>query len=147
MPGHTQDTESAGETPLSVQLADARADARRARTALSELEERLDAIERETGQERPAAVEAPQPSWRERLWSCPPETRLDAEQAAEATGLSKSRIYKLTSAEGIPFRKLAGGLVFVAGELRSWLRERESVEVEGRMELDGETDYLRRAGS
>ena len=145
MAGHSQDTESAGDPPLSVRLADARADARRARTALSELEERLDQIEREADADRPAATCDHDPNWREKLWSVPPETRLDAEQAAEAAGLSKSRLYKLTSAEEIPFRKLAGGLVFVAGELRTWLRERESVEVEGRMEMDSETAYLRRA--
>lgn len=145
MSGHTSDTETGGEQPLRATLADARASARRARTALSELEERLDELEREAGESSSQPVEASEPSWRERLWSCPPETRLDANQAAEATGLSKSRVYKLTSAEEIPFRKLAGGLVFVAGEMRSWLRERESVEVKGRMEMDGETEYLRRA--
>lgn len=143
--GHEQDTDSRADEPLSVQLADARASARRARTALSELEERLDAIERKSGNEDSVSVVEVEPSWRQKLWSCPPETRLNAEQAAEATGMSVSTIYKATSAEEIPHRKMSGGLVFVAGELRSWLRERESVEVEGRMELDGETEYLRRA--
>lgn len=144
MPGHTPDTESDDETPLPARLAEAREARRRAVRALEDLGEALDEVE-EAAREKGSTEPAREPlSWRARLWSVPPETRLDAEQAAEATGLSKSRIYKLTSAEEIPFRKLAGGLVFVAGELRSWLRERESVEVEGRMELDSETDYLRR---
>lgn len=145
MPGHNQDTELGGEAPLEVRLADARAAARRARTALSELEERLDDVERKAGTNGSPKVEMPEPSWREKLWTAPPETRLNADQAAEAVGLSKSCLYKLTSAEEIPFRKLSGGLVFVAGELRTWVREQESVEVPGRMELDGETEYLRRA--
>lgn len=145
MSGHTRDTESGDERPLRERLADARAARRRAVRALEQLDAALeqaeDAADRNGG---PAPVQETL-SWREKLWSCPPETRLDVEGAAEATGLSKSRIYKLTSADAIPHRKLAGGLVFVAGELRSWLRERESVEVEGRLEMDGETDYLRRA--
>lgn len=143
--GHTQDTESTGEGPLSVRLADAHEARRRALRALADLDAALEEVAAAADSE---GVETPvqePPSWRERLWSCPPETRLDAERAAEACGLSRSRIYKLTSGDEIPHRKLSGGLVFVAGELRSWLRERESVEVEGRMEMDGETEYLRRA--
>lgn len=145
MPGHAQDTESGGEAPLSVRLADARAAARRVRSAVTELEERIDELEEEAQQRAgPAPVQQPEPSWREKLWTCPPETRLGIEQASEATGKSASVLYKLTSAEEIPFRKDGGSLVFIAGELRTWLREREETVVEGRMELDGETEYLRR---
>lgn len=140
------ETETTDEDrPLSVHLADARAAARRAREDIAALEERLDQVEMAAdAPDGPAQVQETEMSWAAKLWSVPAETRLDAEQAAEATGRSKSRIYKLTSADDIPHRKAAGSLVFVAGELRTWLRERESVEVEGRMETDSETDWLRR---
>lgn len=80
----------------------------------------------------PAAEESTEPaSWRERLWTCPPETRLDLEAAAEALGRPKSALYKLTSADEIPHRKAAGSLVFVASELRDWIRANEEILVPG----------------
>ena len=71
---------------------------------------------------------APTPSsWRERLWTVPAETRLGIAEAAEALGRSRSWIYKATSGgtTGLPFRKLGAELLFVAGELRTWVREHE----------------------
>lgn len=72
-------------------------------------------------------------SWRERLWTCPPETRLGITEVCEALGWPKDRVYKHTSARSgrsqLPHRKLDGALVFEAGELREWLREHEEVIV------------------
>lgn len=80
---------------------------------------------------RPVALEPA--SWRERLWTCPGETRLSVAQVAEATGLSKHAVYRLTSPKALektdtpplPHRKLEGRLVFVASEVRDWLRAAE----------------------
>lgn len=72
-------------------------------------------------------------TWRERLWRCPAETRLDVEQVCEAVGKSRSWLYHLTSAKEIPHRKRRDGtLVFVAGEVREWLKRTEVVTVAGR---------------
>lgn len=80
-------------------------------------------------------------TWRERVWTVPAETRLGTAELAEALGRPKSWIYERTSrpktvedrhnreTEGppLPFRKLDGTLVFVAGEVREWIREREDI--------------------
>lgn len=43
----------------------------------------------------------------------------------------------------IPHRKLDGTLLFAAGELRAWIRDREEVVVAGRMESTAsETEQL-----
>lgn len=76
-------------------------------------------------------------SWRERLWVVPAETRMGVEELAEALGHPKSWIYARTGPKAedrIPHRKLDGMLFFAAGEVRSWIREREEVPVGGRME-------------
>ena len=73
----------------------------------------------------PPAVE----TWRERLWTVPADTRLGVTEVAEAIGRPKSWVYRRTSAKSgkapLPFRRLDGELVFVAGELRTWLRRHE----------------------
>jgi len=84
----------------------------------------------------PAAEPA---SWRERLWSCPPETRLGVREVAEALGRPKSAIYRLTSRNGsalprLPHRTLGGELTFIASEVRSWVTATEVVVVPGRPE-------------
>jgi len=85
-------------------------------------------------------------SWRERLWSCDPATRLGIEEAAEALGRPRGWIYqrccKVTPKareraakrggrvpDRIPHRKQDGALVFVAGELRDWLQQQEDVVI------------------
>lgn len=80
-----------------------------------------------------AGVEYPQ-SWRERLWTVPPETRIGVVEAAEAIGKSTSWVYKHARAPKgerkemiLPFRKLGNDTVFVVGELREWLTEQEVV--------------------
>ena len=78
-------------------------------------------------------TETAQTTWRERLWSCPAETRLNVDETAEALGHSRSWIYKHTSpkalgksgATPLPHRTLEGSLMFVAGELRTWIRNTE----------------------
>lgn len=68
-------------------------------------------------------------SWRERLWSVPAETRLGVTEVAEALGRPKSFVYARTGSaeDALPHRKLDGSLVFTAGELRAWIRDREEV--------------------
>ncbi|MFG0304816.1 MAG: helix-turn-helix domain-containing protein [Phycisphaerales bacterium JB040] len=82
--------------------------------------------EREPAPAPVALVQDEEPSWRERLWTCPPQTRLTSAEAAEALGRPVSFIYKRTSGEdAIPHRKLDGSLQFVAAELRRWIEDRE----------------------
>jgi len=71
----------------------------------------------------------PPPSWKERLWSCPPDTRLGLREVCEALGRSKGFVYRLTRTKDIPHRKLDGVLVFKAGDLRSWVQQREDIIV------------------
>lgn len=74
-------------------------------------------------------------TWRERLWTVPADTRLGVVEVAEALGRPKSYVYARTgeSAEDpLPCRKLDGTLVFLAGELREWIQEREEVVHRGR---------------
>jgi len=70
--------------------------------------------------------------WRSWLWNCPAETRLGVAELAEAVGRPKSWVYRHTSeraalSDQLPFRKFDGELVFVAHEIRAWLREHEEV--------------------
>jgi predicted DNA-binding transcriptional regulator AlpA len=74
-----------------------------------------------------ATVEA---TWREKLWRVPPETRLGAHEVAEALGRPVSFVYRHTSEKAaggarLPHRRLDGELVFVAGEIRAWLKAHE----------------------
>ncbi len=70
-----------------------------------------------------------EPTWRERLWTAPAETRLGVRDVVEATGRSAHWVYRhARGADGwsrIPHRKLDGELVFLAGELRTWLTKTE----------------------
>jgi len=78
-----------------------------------------------------AALDAPASEWREKIWICPPETRLGVAEVAGALGRPKSFVYRATGpAAGdsrIPHRKLAGELVFLASEIRAWIRDNEEV--------------------
>src|SRR6267143_2157979 len=75
-------------------------------------------------------------SWRERLWTVPPETRIGAVELCEAIGRTKSWVYRCTGPKAagprLPHRLLHGELVFVVGELRQWLLEQEEIVVPGR---------------
>ena len=66
--------------------------------------------------------------WRERLWDVDADVRLGVREAAEALGRPRSFVYSHTKGhEAIPHRRQDGRLVFVAGELRQWIRDREDV--------------------
>lgn len=99
-------------------------------------------IEQERGAQ-PVVAAAPElvvevePSWRERLWTAPAETRIGVEEVIEAFGRPKSWLYRHTSAKPrptIPCRKMDGALTFVVGELRAWARDAEEVLAAGPME-------------
>ena len=70
------------------------------------------------------------PTWREKIWTVPVETRLGVREVAEAIGRPRSWVYRRTGVKSpkahLPHRKLDGELVFVAGELREWLRQHET---------------------
>ena len=57
-------------------------------------------------------------SWREKLWLVPAETRLGVREVAEKSEKAP-----------LPPRKLAGELVFTAGELRAWIEGHETIIV------------------
>lgn len=70
-------------------------------------------------------------TWRERLWTAAPDTRMGVLEVADAIGRPKSWVYRRTG-EGaararLPHRKLDGELVFTAGEVRAWLEQHEVV--------------------
>ena len=75
--------------------------------------------------------ELPMP-WNARLWSVPPETRLSRDQLLEALNRPKSWLYRRTGNAGdkprIPHRRFDGELVFIAGEVREWLKRQEVSE-------------------
>lgn len=98
----------------------------------SALLEALDGLEEPTPA-RGGAVPTPSPSWRERLWSVPAETRLGVAEVAEALGRPKSFVYARTGSaeDALPHRKLDGSLVFTAGEIRAWIRDHEEVIAAG----------------
>ena len=91
----------------------------------------------------PANQEPSEPSWRERLWSAPAETRIGPAEVCQALGRPRSWLYRHTSKKSttgdsgysrIPHRKLEGDLVFVVGEVREWIRENEDIVEGGRPE-------------
>lgn len=81
----------------------------------------------------PVRDEAPMP-WRALLWTVPSETRIGRPELLEAVGRPASWMYRHTAAGTIPHRKLDGELVFVVGEIRAWLREREEIVRAGRID-------------
>ena len=82
--------------------------------------------------EEAASVPAP-PSWKEKLWTVPAQTRLGVAEISEALGKQPSAIHKLRAREkrdrakgrpvdALPCRKAFDGtLTCTAGELRDWL--------------------------
>lgn len=79
----------------------------------------------------PAIVEAHAGTWRERLWTVPPETRLGVREVAEACDRSADWVYRACSstraeARGrtpLPCTRLDGVLCFTAGAVRRWLEQ------------------------
>lgn len=76
------------------------------------------------------------PTWRERLWTVPPETRIGVAELCEALGRPKSWVWRHTGPQSpgarLPHRKLEGELVFVVSEIRQYVREHETVVVAAR---------------
>lgn len=86
--------------------------------------------------------EPPADTWRERLWTCPDETRLGVREIAEAVGRPPSWVYRAVSPhryerakdgtrrkvrrleQPLPCERLDGKLVFRAGRVRSWIEAR-----------------------
>lgn len=87
-----------------------------------------------------AVAEPAPPSWRERLWTAPAETRIGRAELLEAIGKTDSWLYRHTAEKRkpgtprIPHRKLDGELVFIVGEIRAWVREHEEIVEAGPME-------------
>ena len=131
---------------LARQLADDAGRRAAARAARAELERREADAERaqSLGFQRlvdvlaSEAEELPTPeTWRERIWRVPPETRLSVTDTAEALDCSRSFLYHdaNTVAPRIPHRRTrAGGPVYLAGELRSYIAQLETLAVAGVLE-------------
>lgn len=70
--------------------------------------------------------------WREKLWTVDASTRLGVVEVAESLGRPASYVYAHTKGSSpIPHAKLDGALVFVAGELRQWIADREDIIAPG----------------
>lgn len=93
-----------------------------------------------------AAAQAPAATWREKLWSVPAETRLGIDQLCEALERPRSWCYRHTSSKTdlarLPHRKLDGQLVFVAGEIRTWIERNEIVIERGISSLSSSLKLL-----
>ena len=80
------------------------------------------------------------PTWRALLWTVDPETRIGRNELLEAVGRPVSWLYRHTgqaAGDRIPHRKLDGQLVFLVGEVRRWLRQREEVVSSGPVDGNG----------
>ena len=66
-------------------------------------------------------------SWRERLWTCAPDTRLFVDEVGAALGISKRSVYRWVKEKGLPCRRRDDELIFVAGDVRRWADEQEAV--------------------
>lgn len=68
-------------------------------------------------------------TWRERLWTCPADTRMGVREVAEALDRSADAVYRMASVKlaaergrsPLPCSRLDGVLVFRAGDVRRWL--------------------------
>jgi hypothetical protein len=83
----------------------------------------------------PAAITvAATETWREKLWTVPPETRLGVVEVADALNRPRSFVYRHTSPKSglpqLPHRRMDGALTFTAGDLRAWLSQHEHAVVE-----------------
>ena len=100
------------------------------------LAEMLDAFDVEPAPE-PDRITSPPLPWTVLLWSADPETRIGRDELLEAVGRSASWLYRHTGPKAkhqMPHRKLDGELVFVVGEIRRWLLDREEIIEAGPMD-------------
>ncbi|MEQ1856167.1 MAG: hypothetical protein ABL963_06850 [Longimicrobiales bacterium] len=94
---------------------------------LAELLDELDEVT-EAPPARPEGTETL--PWSVLLWTVDAETRIGRNELLEAVGRPVSWLYRHTgqkSSDRIPHRRMDGHLVFVVGEVRRWLREREEI--------------------
>ena len=80
---------------------------------------------------------APPLPWTLLLWTADPETRIGRSELLEAVGRPASWLYRHTGPKAkhrIPHRKLDGELIFLVGEVRRWLRDREEIIVAAAMD-------------
>jgi len=124
------------ETPRELLrwCRDAPEGTRLAAQAVAEVLERVADADEGGSEPAPAGSVADVLTWREKLWIVPAETRVGIRELAEALDRPKGWIYKRTSAGDLPHRKMGGSLVFLVGEVRTWIRETEEVEVSCAME-------------
>ena len=97
------------------------------------LAEMLDVLDAEPAPEMAKDTSSPLP-WTLLLWQADPETRIGRDELLEAIGRSESWLYRHTGPKAkhrIPHRKLDGELIFLVGEVRRWLRDREEIIVAG----------------
>lgn len=80
---------------------------------------------------RPAVSSTTEVSWRERLWTVHPETRMTLAEVLAALNVSRTWFYR--EAKSMPRRTDGDGekapLWFLAGEVRDWWTRREKVVV------------------
>ncbi len=101
------------------------------------LAEMLDAFDMEPAPEIAKDAAPPLP-WTFLLWTADPETRIGRTELLEAVGRPASWLYRHTGPKAkhrIPHRKLDGELIFVVGEVRRWLRDREEIVIAGPMDV------------
>lgn len=88
-------------------------------------------------------------TWRERIWTAPPETRMSVRDVAEAFDKSRAWVTsRLNPPDGsrtvpIPHRKRDGLITFTAGEVRTWWTQLETIERMGPVETAIERGALR----
>ena len=100
------------------------------------LGEMLDGFDMEPAPEMARDMAPPLP-WTLLLWTADPETRIGRAELLEAVGRPTSWLYRHTGPKAkhrIPHRKLDGELIFLVGEVRRWLRDREEIIVAGPMD-------------
>ena len=101
------------------------------------LAEMLDALDVEPAPEIVKDAAPPLP-WSFLLWTADPETRIGRSELLEATARPPSWLYRHTGPKAkhrIPHRKVDGELVFLVGEVRRWLRDREEIVVAGPLDV------------
>ena len=67
------------------------------------------------------------PTWRERLWTCDAQTRLNIDEVSEALNKTVPAVRAMIKRHGLPCRRRYGELTFLVGELRTWLARHETV--------------------
>ena len=83
----------------------------------------------------PLPVDSGAQTWREKLWTCPPETRLGVSEVSDALDRSRNWTYRAVSPararergrDPLPCARLDGVLVFTAGAVRRWVQASELV--------------------